>query len=70
MNDECSRPSAYGMTELLFATMDPVSGLKLGYTGQLLPTLEAKVLDVKTREPLPPYKDGEIVIKSVCVSFC
>ena len=57
------------MTEVLITSMDPLEGLKLGYTGQLLPTVEAKILDLETREPLPPYKDGEIVMRSVCVSL-
>ena len=36
--------------------------------GQLLPTIEAKVVDLETGLSLPANTDGEICIKSVCVS--
>lgn len=56
------------MTEVLLSHMDPIdSPIKVGYTGHILPNTQAKVVDVITGERLPPFQDGEICMKSVCV---
>jgi len=55
------------MTETLATIMDPTTGLKVGYTGQLLPTVQVKVVDVSTGEALPANTDGEICMKCSCV---
>ena len=38
-------------------------------TGQLLPTVEAKVVDLDSGESLPPNQKGEIYLRSRCVSL-
>uniref|UniRef100_A0A2P2HZM9 4-coumarate--CoA ligase-like 1 n=1 Tax=Hirondellea gigas TaxID=1518452 RepID=A0A2P2HZM9_9CRUS len=56
----------YGMSEILTAALDPIGGGKHGYTGQLVPNAQAKVLDMKTGELLPPLKNGFLHIKIPC----
>lgn len=59
---------AYGMTELLFVTIDRRGQARPGLTGKLIPSVEAKVLDlVDGTTTLPAGEDGEICIKSESV---
>ncbi|KAF2351952.1 AMP-dependent synthetase/ligase [Trinorchestia longiramus] len=53
----------YGMTEMLVVAQDPVRETRPGFTGQLLPGLEAKIVDVETGQTLSPDKSGEIYLK-------
>lgn len=62
------RVAVYGLSEILTTHCDPVGANRLGYTGKLLPTVQAKILDVYTGRSLPALQDGEICMKSVCVS--
>lgn len=49
--------------------MDPVAGGKFGFSGQLYPGVQVKVMDVSTKEILPPSHKGQIFIKSDQVSY-
>ena len=58
------------MTELVISNMDPVSArgkIKAGYTGAMLPNMQAKVVDLETGLSLPPNQDGEICMRSPSV---
>ncbi|XP_018010015.2 probable CoA ligase CCL5 [Hyalella azteca] len=50
----------YGMTETLISHQDPVGDTRVGFTGQLLPGLEGKVVDLTTGEDLPVGQVGEL----------
>ncbi|KAB7500135.1 4-coumarate--CoA ligase 1 [Armadillidium nasatum] len=52
----------YGMTETLSTHGVPYTKENIGYCGQLLQDVKAKVVDVETREPLPPNTPGELII--------
>ncbi|KAF2365699.1 AMP-binding enzyme C-terminal domain [Trinorchestia longiramus] len=54
---------SYGMTEMLSVSQDPLHETRFGYTGQLLPGLEAKIVDIETGQTLSPHQDGEICLK-------
>ncbi|XP_047741294.1 probable CoA ligase CCL7, partial [Hyalella azteca] len=51
---------AYGMTETLISHQDPVGDTRVGFTGQLLPGHEGKVVDLTTGEDLPVGQVGEL----------
>lgn len=57
------------MTELLVSHEDPVGDSRLGFTGQLLPGNESKIIDLKTGETLPPDQVGEICVRGPTVSY-
>ena len=60
--------AGYGMTEVGVTNLDLKSNTTLGYSGRLLPTVIAKVEDLTTKKSLPPFRNGEICIKSAAVS--
>ncbi len=54
----------YGMTETAMNTTNPYDGERRpGTVGMPFPGQEARVVDVRTREPLPPDSDGEIEVR-------
>jgi len=56
---------AYGMTEIIFATFDRYMKPKMGYTGQVVPLVQLKVIDLEDpSRNLPPGQDGEICVKT------
>lgn len=58
----------YGLTETCGATTFSLYGdqakVRSGSCGMLVPTFSAKVVDAVTGVPLPPYKEGELWLKS------
>ncbi len=56
------------MTEICGVTLSPKKDARVGYCGQLLPNIEAKILDLETNEPMGPGQRGELVVKSPSVS--
>ena len=62
----------YGMTETLMNLTNPYHGeRRAGTVGMPFPGQEARVVDVRTRQPLPPDTDGEIEIRGphVCAGY-
>jgi malonyl-CoA/methylmalonyl-CoA synthetase len=54
----------YGMTETVMNTTNPYEGERRpGTVGQPFPNQEARVVDVRTRQPLPPELTGEIEVR-------
>ncbi len=54
----------YGMTETLMNTTNPYEGERRpGTVGMPFPGQEARVVDVRTREPLPAGETGEIEVR-------
>ncbi|KAI3837987.1 hypothetical protein MKW92_038634 [Papaver armeniacum] len=57
----------YGLTETCgaasFFVVDEQAKTHAGSVGQLLPGIHAKVVDVETKSPVPPYKEGELWLK-------
>uniref|UniRef100_A0A2P2HZY6 4-coumarate--CoA ligase n=1 Tax=Hirondellea gigas TaxID=1518452 RepID=A0A2P2HZY6_9CRUS len=69
LKEKVGRPimfqQAYGMTETMFVTMDPINEEKVGWCGKLMPGVQAKVVDVSDpSKNLPPNIDGELIIKT------
>ncbi|KAF2366204.1 AMP-binding enzyme C-terminal domain [Trinorchestia longiramus] len=54
----------YGMTEILITHSTPLERNKLGFCGQLLPHVQAKVVDINTGTALPPGERGELWINT------
>jgi acyl-CoA synthetase (AMP-forming)/AMP-acid ligase II len=62
----CLVTQGYGMTETSIAisvSTDNPSETRVGSSGQLLPNMEAKILDVATDTELGPNERGEIVVR-------
>jgi malonyl-CoA/methylmalonyl-CoA synthetase len=62
----------YGMTETLMNLTNPYQGeRRAGTVGMPFPGQEARVVDVGTRQPLPPDTDGEIEVRGphVCAGY-
>ena len=62
----------YGMTETLMNLTNPYHGeRRAGTVGMPFPGQEARVVDVRTRQPLPPAADGEIEVRGphVCAGY-
>lgn len=61
----------YGLTEscgaAAFFVSDEDAKARSGSCGRLVPTFSAKVVDVETGNCLPPYKQGELWLKSPCI---
>ncbi|PIA37130.1 hypothetical protein AQUCO_03000005v1 [Aquilegia coerulea] len=61
----------YGLTETCggtsFFRLDDQAKLCPSSVGQLIPSFSAKVVDVETGHPLPPYREGELWLKSPTV---
>ncbi|KAK1382569.1 4-coumarate--CoA ligase-like 5 [Heracleum sosnowskyi] len=61
----------YGLTEscgaATFFPTDKIAMAHAGSSGMLLPGFSAKVVDTESRIPLPPYKQGELWLKSGAV---
>lgn len=59
---------SYGLTETsgaaTFFVSDEQAKARPGSSGALLPDFCAKVVDVETGLPLPPCKEGEVLLKS------
>lgn len=54
----------YGMTETIMNLTNPFDGERRpGTVGGPFPGQEARVVDLETREPLPPSEDGEIEVR-------
>lgn len=54
----------YGMTETLMSLGNPLAGeRRAGTVGQPFPGQQARIVDVRTRAPLPPDSDGEIEVR-------
>jgi malonyl-CoA/methylmalonyl-CoA synthetase len=54
----------YGMTETIMNLTNPYDGERRpGTVGQPFPGQEARVVDIKTREPVPPGEVGEIEVR-------
>lgn len=58
----------YGLTEsggaATFSVSDREAKLHSASCGRLLPTILGKIVDPETGKPLPPYKEGELWLKS------
>lgn len=67
MGEHFSLQHLYGLSEILVTHNDPVGATRIGFTGKLLPTVQAKVVDLETGRSLPPFQDGEICMKSACI---
>ncbi len=62
----------YGMTETLMNLTNPYHGdRRAGTVGMPFPEQDARVVDVRTRQPLPPDTDGEIEVRGphVCAGY-
>ncbi|KAF2346401.1 AMP-dependent synthetase/ligase [Trinorchestia longiramus] len=59
--------TVYGMTECLLTHQDPLGETRLGFTGQIYPGLEGKVVDTETGKTLPPTQMGELCIRGPTV---
>jgi len=58
----------YGMTETVMNTTNPLHGERRpGTVGQPFPRQEARVVNVRTRQPLPADEDGEIEVRGAHV---
>lgn len=61
----------YGLTEscgaATFFVSDKDAKAHPGSSGKLIPTFCAKVIDIETRKPLPPHKEGELWLKSPAI---
>jgi malonyl-CoA/methylmalonyl-CoA synthetase len=58
----------YGMTETVMNTTNPLHGERRpGTVGQPFPRQEARVVHVRTRQPLPADEDGEIEVRGAHV---
>lgn len=60
----------YGLTEATGAVSRTVTEqefLRWGSTGRLLPNTEAKIIDLKTGNALPPGKQGELWVRGPTV---
>lgn len=55
---------AYGASELPVIACNPVRGARLDSVGKTVPGVEIRVVDLDTRQPLPPGQTGEIQLKS------
>ena len=55
------------MTETFGVAMSPLKDARLGYCGQLLPNIKAKIVDIETQELQGPGKKGELVVHSPSV---
>lgn len=55
----------YGLTEAAPVThVNPLGGRrKIGSIGLPLPDVEARIVDLETREPLPPGREGELALR-------
>ncbi|KAB7499730.1 4-coumarate--CoA ligase-like 7, partial [Armadillidium nasatum] len=54
----------FGMTETLITHTTPILNEKIGSSLRLLPNAKAKVVDLDTREILPPNSPGELIVQS------
>lgn len=57
----------YGMTEVLVTSYTPFINQRIGFCGQLLPNVSAKVIDTSTGESLPANTKGELCVKTPCM---
>nr|GMC59321.1 4-coumarate--CoA ligase-like 9 [Ipomoea batatas] len=57
----------YGLTEATGAVSRTVTEKEWGSTGRLLPNTEAKIIDLKTGNALPPGKQGELWVRGPTV---